>query len=278
VADKITQQLLDSLTKAAAHPGGLPLHATKTEPGLFPSTSAAKPAAQKCLADGFVRMLATDQPKGKAPRELYGLTDAGWEYLLAQVNPKQVLEDFVRVLEDRSGEVGELLATARQMADSLQGLKDAVSRVLPVVNATRLPVQGPNPPTPFPAREGGDSRGVRFSSPPALGEGPGEGSLLAPTAVAVLAPETEPDLAPAILARLADWSEPTDCPLPELYRSLTLMDSPPSIGQFHDCLRELSQEGRVSLHHWTGPLYTMPEPAYAMMNGHGVAYYASLRG
>lgn len=268
MADKLTQQLLDSLTKAAAHPNGLPLHATKTEPGLFPSTSAAKPAAQKCLADGFVRVLATEQPKGKVPRELYGLTDAGWDYLLAQVNPKQVLEDFVRVLEDRSGEVGELLATARQMADSLQGLKDAVSRVLPVVSATRV--------ADVRSRDPQRSAATSVSLP--CGSRLREGLEPTPTAVAVLAPEAEPELAPAILARLADWSELTDCPLPELYRSLSLLDSPPTIGQFHDCLRQLFADGAISLTPWAGPLYAMPDPAFALMNGHGVAYYASLRG
>lgn len=267
MADKITQQLLDSLTKAAAHTGGLPLYATKTDPGLFPNTAAAKPAAQKCLAEGFVRVVTTDQVKGKAPRELYGLTDAGWDYLLAQVNPKQVLEDFVRVLEDRRGEVGELLATARQMADSLQGLKDAVARVLPVVSATRIPQSF--------SRDPEGSAFVALSSGSRL-----NGSVElepVPSAVAVL-DSPEADLAPAIIARLADWSESTDCTLPELYRSLSLLDAPPTIGEFHDCLRAMFADGTISLPAWTGPLYAMPEPAYALMNGHGIAYYASLRG
>jgi hypothetical protein len=150
VADKLTQQLTDALARAAADPGGQLLFATKTEPGLFPAT--AKAAAQKCVADGLIYASATDT-KGRSPRELFALTEKGWEYLLAQVNPKQVLEDFVRVLEARQGEVGELLGTARRMADSLQGLKDAVSRVLPKVSAAKI--QQPNPPTPFPLREGG---------------------------------------------------------------------------------------------------------------------------
>ncbi|MCE9566896.1 MAG: hypothetical protein K8U57_33240 [Planctomycetes bacterium] len=283
MADKITQQLLDALTKAAAHPGGLPLHANKTEPGLFQATSAAKPAAEKCLADRFVKVVGSEQLKGKTSRDLYGLTDAGWDFLLAQVNPKQVLEDFVRVLEDRRGEVGELLVTARQMADSLQGLKEAVSRVLPVVSASRIPqpsypnrLAEPNPQTPFPKKEGGFDL-----SPSPLGGGVGEGSSEpepVPTAVAVLDEAPAVELAPIILARLADWSEATDCTLPELFRSLSLLDSPPTIGEFHDCLRALAADGMISLPAWTGPLYAMPEPAYAMMNGHGIAYYASLRG
>ena len=270
MADKITQQITDALAKAAAHPDGLALYATKSDPGLFPNTAAAKPAAQKCVADQLIHVARTET-RGKAARDLYALTEKGWDFLLAQVNPKQVLEDFVRVLEERRGEVGELLDTARRMAESLQGLRDAVTRVLPVVSETRLRL--PNPPAPFPEREGG------AGSPSPRGGGVGEGSWVSPeplpTAVAVLDAEPAADLAPAVLARLADWSGPTDCTLPELYRSLSLLDPAPTIGQFHDCLRCLHADGAVALHSWTGPLYAMPEPAYALLVGHGIAYYAS---
>ncbi len=146
MADKLTHQILDALTRVAAEPNGLALYASKADAGLFPNTAVAKPAAQKCLADDLLHVVATDA-SGKVPRDLYGLTEKGWEYLLAAVNPKQVLEDFVRVLEARRGEVGELLATARRMADSLQGLKDAVARVLPGV-------QKPTPPAPLPEGKG----------------------------------------------------------------------------------------------------------------------------
>jgi hypothetical protein len=265
VADKITQQITDALTRAAAHPDGLPLYGGRSEMGLFPST--AKPAAQKCLADGLVRAVGTD-PKGK--RELFALTDAGWEYLLAQVNPKQVLEDFVRVLEERQGEVGELLDTARRMADSLQGLKEAVARVLPTVSVTRIrqPLALSAPP-----RGEGEMR----SLPPSGG---GEGSSRLNGTTALLDAPARTELAPIILARLADWSGAAgeDCPLPELYRSLSLLDLPPSIGEFHDCLRKLHADGTLYLHPWTGPLYALPEPAYALLAGHNIAYYASVRG
>lgn len=270
VADKLTQQITDALAKAAADPAGLPLYAGKSEPGLFPAT--AKNAAQRCLADGLVRATRTET-KGRSPREFYGLTDAGWEYLLAAVNPKQVLEDFVRVLEARQGEVGELLDTARHMADSLQSLKDAVARVLPRVTANRVPQ--PNPPTPFPLREGGD---VFLPSPSRGGAG---GGVPSTNGTAVLEAPAVTELAGAVLARLTDWAASAnageDCPLPELYRSLTTRDPAPTIGEFHDCLRQLHADGAVYLHPWTGPLYALPEPAYALLVGHGVAYYASLR-
>ena len=73
------------------------------------------------------------------------------------------------------------------------------------------------------------------------------------------------DLAGAVLARLADWAASAaagqDCPLPELYRSLTTREVPPTIGEFHDCLRQLHADRTVYLHPWTGPLYALPEPA-----------------
>jgi hypothetical protein len=62
-----------------------------------------------------------------------------------------------------------------------------------------------------------------------------------------------------------------------LYRALTTRESPPTIGEFHDCLRRLHAAGSVYLHPWTGPLYALPEPAYALLAGHNVAYYASSR-
>ncbi len=68
-----------------------------------------------------------------------------------------------------------------------------------------------------------------------------------------------------------------DCPLPELYRRAQ-QDSPAlTIGRFHDGLRELVEGQELYLHPWSGPLYDLPEPACALMSGHEVAYYASLR-
>ncbi len=229
MADKLTQQVLDALSRAAADPCGVPLIASKADPGLFASTPAGKAVAQKCLADGLLRV--TSGSGAKAGRERYTPTDAGWAQLLAAANPKQVLEDFVRVLEARQGEVDDLLTGARRMADSLAGLREAVARVLPTVTVNRVAADAPAP----------------------------------------------PDLADVLQSRLSDWSTSAqageDCPLPDLYRRAGAT----SIGAFHDALRQLHERGAVYLHPWTGPLYALPEPAFALLVGHGVAYYASLR-
>jgi DNA-binding PadR family transcriptional regulator len=277
VADKLTQQIVEALARAAAEPAGLPLYSSKSEPGPFPNASSAKPAAQKCLADDLIR--TTGPGAGaKNPRDLYGLTERGWEFLLAAVNPRQVLEDFVRVLEVRQGEVGELLATARRMADSLHGLKEAVARVLPTVSEARVQKLAP---TRYPST-GADAL---FSIGPA-----GASAQASPGATPLndlqLSEQDEGgvgvlcqvDLAPTILARLAGHRGPTDCTLPELFRALAAIGPAPSIGEFHDCLRALHADGALALHSWTGPLYALPEPQFALLVGHGIAYYASLKG
>jgi hypothetical protein len=50
-----------------------------------------------------------------------------------------------------------------------------------------------------------------------------------------------------------------------------------TIGQFQDGLRRLLDAGHIYLHPWTGPLYDIPEPPYALLIGHEIAYYASIR-
>ena len=223
VADKLTQAVLDGLTRAAAEPAGLPLYASKSEHGLFSGSAAVKPAAQKALAEGFLHTVRTE-PRGKAEVALYALSGSGWEYLLAQVNPKQVLEDFVRVLESRQGEVDGLLAVVRRMADSLDGLKEAVARVLPRIIEGKL--HRPD------VRETADRSAADRTGDMSASRHTNNGTH-DPNGVAVLELPvrvvekrgTGAELAGAIQARLADWAASAaagqDCPLPELFRSLS---------------------------------------------------------
>ena len=222
MADKLTPLLLSALARAATAPAGTPLTGPRAT-GLFPNTAAAKPAMTKAVADGLLTPVAADR---------YAATPAGLDFLARQGDPKQVLDDFVRVLESRETEVAGLVSTAGRLADELRGLKAVVGRLAP---------NGKPTPRPF-----------------------------------------DPDeLADATLARLTDWglsaAAGQDCPLPDLYRALACREVPPTVGQFHDTLRTLHAANKVYLHPWTGPLYALPEPSYALLVGHNVAYYASSR-
>ena len=247
MADKSTRLILDALARAAAEPAGVPLYAQKTEPGLFPTTTAARTAADRAKADGLLQVVDTEA-KGRTVREVCVLTDKGRQYLAHQASPRQVLEDLVRVLEDRQAAVAELSAAAARMAAGLDSMRATVEQVIP-----RLTDHHQSNGTPMNA--------IFIPARPS-------------------APAASDALIADVKARLAEWhagSEASqDCPLPDLYRRLESKNQV-SVGLFHDALRQLHDDHQVYLHPWTGPLYALPEPAFALLVGHEVAYYASVR-
>jgi hypothetical protein len=149
VADKSTQLVLTALTRAAAEGAAVPLHGSKTAPGLFPTTTQGKQAAQRCCDEGYLCAVeqgpdasGTATPtRTKTTAPLCSITDKGLSYLLGQVSPRQVLEDFVRVLESREAAVAGLLGLARQMQGSLEGLRSSVAPVLEAAKRLEVPAR-----------------------------------------------------------------------------------------------------------------------------------------
>ena len=235
MADKSSHLVLTALTRAAADTAGVPLVGTRTTPGLFPSTALGKQAAQRCQDDGYLT----------EAEDRCTITDKGMIYLLGQVSPRQVLEDFVRVLESRESQVGELLETARRMQANLESLRGTVTTVL-----EKLVVPGDDLKSLFSA----------FHQEPA--------------------PKPAGDPVGAIRDLLLRWKASgatEDCPLPDLFGRLSASCPGLTIGAFHDVLRKMHVAREVYLHPWTGPLYAIPQPTYALMVGHEIDYYTSLR-
>lgn len=250
MADTLTHLITTALSRAAAHPHGLPLFPSRQGEGsLFPNSKAGRTAAQKCLAEGWLQPVSPTNPAA-APAHRYILSESGWQRLREEAQPKQVLEDFLRVVEKRTALVGEWLNVAQQLHEELQQLRQALSRWIAAGAPLAL--------TPDLSNSGSSVR--------PLGPSASEGGRPEQTTVAE-----------AILHTLAEWSRQggADCPLPELFRAVC-QRCPVSLGSFHDALRSLHARQALALHPWTGPLYAVPEPAYAMLAGHGVAYYASL--
>ena len=242
MADKSTQLILEALTRAAADPAGLPLHAGKAAPGLFPATAAARLAARRGKDEGLVKVVRTE-PRGKAVQEVCAITEKGLAYLLSQVSPRQILEDLVRAVESRQAQLTELVSSARQTHGSLEAFKALAEKVLHQVRSSGGTL------APLPADRAAAPNGVETWTAAAL----------------------------AYLARWRDAGATEDCPLPELFRVARQAYPKLTVGQFHDGLRQLNEQARIYLHPWTGPLYDLPEPPYALLTGHEIAYYVSLR-
>ena len=244
MADKSNQLILNALSRAAADPGTVPLHGNKKAPGLFAATAAAKQVAQHCKDEGYLRVVDTET-NGKHIQELCAITEKGLAFLLSQCSPKQVLEELVRTLEARRARVDELVAAARQWQTGLDTLQATVQKVLQEI------------------RKPGYSTSSRTAAslPASLSNG-------SDTWIADL------------IAYLNEWQsagKSSDCPLPDLYRRAQRLQPGLTIGHFHDGLRRLHEQQKIYLHPWTGPLYEIPEPPYALLIGHEIVYYLSIR-
>ena len=122
VADKYSPLILEALARAAAQPEGTPLFTRKGVLGLFPNSAVGKPAAQRALAEHWLQ--------GDADGSSYVATNAGLNHLIDTQSPKAVLNDFVRVLEDRESQVQLLVNEAERLADGLQSIRDVLGKVM----------------------------------------------------------------------------------------------------------------------------------------------------
>ena len=238
MADKTAQLILDALSHAVQHTEGAPLHGNKTAPGLFPTTAAARQAAEHCKTEGLLRVVRTES-RGKTTQEICAITDKGLAQLLAETSPKYVLESCVHAIEARQLQFQELIQSARHMQQTMDSLRLVARQVLECIHGEPLTADVPAPAS-------GHDRHV----------------------------EEWRDAALQHLRRWQSAGSSEDCPLPEIYRRTS---STLSIGGFHDGLRRLHDDGQIYLHPWTGPLYALPEPPFALLVGHEVLYYASKR-
>jgi hypothetical protein len=199
--------------------------------------TAAGKQAAQRCKDEGLLRVVATEARGKTACEMCTVTDKGLAHLLSECSPKHVLEDFVRSLEGRQTQLNELIAAVRQMHLGMEALRMVTQKVLGSLNATMPSVT---------------TNGHASSN----------------------------SCRDAVLQQLTRWQSAgasEDCPLPALYRQAAQACRGLTVGQFHDVLRELHQQGRIYLHPWTGPLYDIPEPACALLVGHEVLYYASLR-
>jgi len=243
MADKSTPLILEALGRAAAVPAGVPLYGGKGTLGLFAKSATAKQLARRCMDAGLLRVVRTES-RGKTVQEICALSEQGLAYLLDQASPKKVLEDLMRGLEARQGQIADLVATAQQLQASLEALKGIAEKIF---------------------------HQVRHSA--------ATSGAAACNGSATAARDSDAWVA-SVLVHLRSWRGSgalEDCPLPELYRAAQRNGPALSIGHFHDGIRRLHAQHQLYLHPWTGPLYELPEPALALLIGHEIAYYGSLR-
>jgi hypothetical protein len=200
-----------------------------------------------CKERKFLEVVRTEN-RGKGTIEICRITEEGIAHVLAEVSPRQVLQDLVGAVASCGKTVAALMETAQQASARIDQLRAIAGMIVQSIEATHPPV----------------SRNDIV--PHGNGKSPG-------------ASETT-DWKGAVVAYLEQWqvAHPTeDCTLSMLYRQARKTAPHLTMGQFHDGIRDLFDESRIYLHPWTGPLHDMPEPVHALLIGHEIAYYVSLR-
>jgi hypothetical protein len=233
MAERTSELLEEGLRRAAAHPLGLPLYTGRAVQGLFGSSALGRSAAQEGMARGLLQVVRTES-RGKTPVEFAALTEKGLDHLSRQSCPRQLLEDLVRSLDNRDGQLREQIEWVKRSQLEIAALKRLAERLL-----EKLAADG-----------------------------------------AFQAPSVAPDLKTVLLSALeGSPASPAaaDCTLSEWFTRARAALPMLTIGAFHDALRDLHARGEIYLHPWTGPLYELPEPAYALLVGHEVLFYASAR-
>jgi len=239
LGDKTSELIAEALSRAASTPNGLPLHGGRRT-GLFSSSVAAKKAAHVCKSEGYLETLSTEA-WGRGTREICAITQKGLAYLLHQDSPKPWLAELVQALHSQQAQTGELLRSVQQWQASIDSFKNLVHQY-------------------FQQR---DCNGSLHLMSETSNRTNNHASA-----------KSQSEIRESILSQLDQWHGSGDCPLPELFRCC---HEGVTIGQFHDELRRLQQEEQIYLHSWTGSLSEIPEPALALLAGHGIAYYASRR-
>ncbi|NBO92265.1 MAG: hypothetical protein EBV06_08125 [Planctomycetia bacterium] len=222
MTDKSSQLLLVGLTRALADPSGTALIAGRAAPGLFPCTTAGKQAAQRCRDEGYL----TEDGR---------ITDRGMYYLFNEVNPREILKDFVRVIESREKQIHELGAKVCTLLAGVEAMRGHLCHTL-----AHLEKQA-------------DLKALCRD----------------------FYQRSDEEIAPTLLCCIAARKAPDDMSLPELYAQACKFKPGLTIGTFHDALRYLDARGQIRLHPWTGPLYEVPQPRFGLLIGHQISYYVS---
>src|SRR5882724_412676 len=84
---------LQALSQLLGDPSPRVLHGAKSVPGIFAGASAPeKAAARHCLDNGWIVATGDAVGKGKTRKELYRLTPAGAQAVLAKSDPTALLQ------------------------------------------------------------------------------------------------------------------------------------------------------------------------------------------
>ncbi|HQR08002.1 MAG TPA: hypothetical protein PLN21_14335 [Gemmatales bacterium] len=129
--------VLTALAQSYASPGEMPLHTTRAQPGLFPTTGIGKAAAQAALQSNWLQSVRSET-KGKAITTYVTLTTTGSDFLLEQTDPKPLLEQVQTRLQSEASRLQEVQSMVRVAFQSMEALKNRVEKLATMVDQRQV--------------------------------------------------------------------------------------------------------------------------------------------
>lgn len=246
--DRSTQILVEGLQQALARGDEQRLYRRGKLEGLFSGrTGAAGDAAAQALRDGLLEVARTET-RGATTTEWVRLTPRGVDFLHEHQSPAAALHELRNALRVNEQAVPAWLAEMRA------GLQAMEQRLATDAQKWQQQLEALT-------RRAEDTLRRLDEAAPLL---PRELAEHYPWAIDAL----------NYIDRRKNGGAPDDCPLPELFASLTRGHPHLSIMDYHEGLRRLHERQVLRLAPAAG-LADLPQPEYALFDGGTVLYYAA---
>jgi hypothetical protein len=249
MADKQEEIVVDALKQALAEPGEHRLFRGGKLAGLFPGrTGASGDAAALAMREGLLESARTEV-KGKTTVEWVKVTPRGVSFLHERESPLRVLRELLDVLKTNGEGVPAWLDDIRRTVKTLEAkLIEETRRWALRLDALSQRVE--------------EALRRASLSAPTLSEGM---TAVVPWGVDAL----------TYLSQRQSGGAPADCPLPELFKAVTVKQGHLTIADFHNGLRRLHDRGSLKLLPLTQPAPDLHEPEYALIDGASVYYFVT---
>ncbi len=237
---------LEALAQALVDPTPKVLFGSAKSPGFFKgATQAVKAAAQLCEERQWLAGTGAWLGKGASKKQTYRLTPAGLQAVLGQSETLVLLRSVHAALQEQT----QLCHALRDRLGQLQPLSQVVEQLAqriqpPDLSKVLAALQSPGP-------------AVHEAAPPSA-------RLAWLDEVVQLAAEQ----------KQRDRYNPLT--LPQAYRALQGKHPGLTLGEYHEGLRTLRDQGRIRLGPYTRALATIEDPRNALFLDGEVMYYVEL--
>lgn len=259
---------LAALGRLLGDPAPRVLHGGKGTAGIFTAASTPEKAAAKlCLDNGWLVKAGELPGKGKAKKELYRISPAGIQAILAQSDPTALLESLRAGLERIEARSGEMIREVREnLVTALETVRTTMLGALePLTPLKELSQMKLNL-----------SEVLARVKPVNIADILDRVPAVAPPASPGLDDNSWLDSVPRMAAEQRQTNPFQRLTLSQAFERLKAERPNLSVGQFHDGLRRLHQENRIRLGPYTQALATLDDPRNALYLDREVKYYVEL--